>query len=563
MQTKLAILRSQLGRLQRMRAAVRWGSAVCAPLAIVLWLLAAAFLCDWSLNLSAASRGLVLIAWLLCGVWAIRKFAWPLLSVRESAEDVALIVERQNSIDSDLVAALQFEKPAAKTWGSSRLAEAVVDYVAEFSPSLNVFEGFSYQPLPKRAIALTVTLLAVIGFAAAFPGQASAFWNRFLLGSAHYPTKTQIESILISGQPVPVYSTGSRTSIRIPYGQPITLEVKCAGEVPASGSASLSGVHNDSMNRIDLNPLPGSSTTFTGEVTHIADTFRIRLKFGDVTTDPAEVVIVPLPLIDIAWDVTPPKYAMATLKPADFDGGSRQQAVLEGSSAKLKLTCSNKRLKSARLTSGQQSFDLVPSSTSEKELATWSLPPGTPFENIREAMKYEIQVIDDDGLSLETSISGQFRLKTDRLPRIVASAVTRQVLPTAQPKLDYAAGDDFGVARIVAIVQISREDGSTSRHEVVAKVVSESEQPMTMVRGQIAVPLTAYELVKGDEVKVALEVTDWRGSSVGQVGLGEPTSFNVTDLNGILAQTGEEDKKSAKQLDDILRRELGIGGEKK
>jgi hypothetical protein len=215
------------------------------------------------------------------------------------------------------------------------------------------------------------------------------------------------------------------------------------------------------------------------------------------------------------------------------------------------------------LTAGETTLDLVPSSAGQQSSAAWSLPAQSPFETIREAIKYEIQVVDEDGLSLETPISGQFRLKTDRLPRIVASAVTRQVLPTAQPKLDYAAGDDFGVAKIVAIVQISREDGRTSRHEVVAKVIPAAEQPATMSRGQIAIPLSAYELIKGDEVKVVLEVTDWRGEMAGQNGMGEPITFNVTDLNGILAQTGEEDKKSAKQLDEILRRELGIGGEKK
>ena len=141
--------------------------------------------------------------------------------------------------------------------------------------------------------------------------------------------------------------------------------------------------------------------------------------------------------------------------------------------------------------------------------------------------------------------------------------MTRLVLPTAQPKLDYAAGDDFGVSKIVAVITLSREDGRTSRHEVIAKDVSERDQPLAVFRDQVSIPLSSYELVKGDEVKVVLEVTDWRGAIVGQKGMGEPISFRVTDLNGILAQTGEEDKKSAKQLDEILRRELGISGEKK
>ena len=563
MQTKLRILRSELGRLQRKRAFVRWASALCALTAFLLWLLVAAFLADWSFNLSISRRTALLAAWISGGLWTLKKFVWPVIWVRETAEDVALIVEQQNHIDSDLVAALQFERPEAKKWGSSRLADAGVDYVAEFSPSLNVFEGFSYRPLPQRAIGVGATFLLVAGSAFAFPGHASAFCNRFLLGSAHYPTKTRIESIRINGNDVPVFETRTGAQVRIPYGQPITVEVNCGGEVPLSGYASLSSLHSDSVNRIEFSKLSGSSKTFAGEMTHIADSFRVRFHFGDAVSDAAEVTIVPLPLVDLTWDITPPDYAKGSLKPGEFEGGSRQFSVLEGSAAKLNLVCSNKPLQSARLTTGDVTYDLVSSPDDPHRTTTWSLPPNSPFKTITEALKYEIQVTDRDGLALETPIAGQIRLKTDRSPRIVASAVTRQVLPTAQPKLDYAAGDDYGIATIVAVINISREDGRTSRHEIVAKVVDEKDQPQTIVRGQVTVPLSTYELLKGDEVKIVLEAMDWRGGISGQKGSGEPISFSVTDLNGILVQAGEEDKKSAKQLDEILRREMGIGGDKK
>ena len=563
MQTRLSTLRSELGRLQRTRAFVRWGSALCSLLAVLLWLLVAAFLGDWAFNLPISGRTVLLASWILGGLWTLRKFLWPAICLRETTDEIALLVERQNHIDSDLVAALQFERPEAKKWGSSRLADAVVDYVAEFSPSLNVFEGFSYQPLPKRAMGLGATLLLVAGSAIAFPGHASAFWNRFLLGSAHYPTKTQIESIRINDIDVPVFAERSAPLVRIPYGQPIRVEVDCGGEVPSSGFASLSGLHNDSVNRIDIHALSGKSNQFAGELTHIADSFRVRFHFGDAVSDPAEVTIVPLPLVDISWEITPPDYAKGTLKPGEHEGGSRQFSVLEGSSATLKLVCSNKPLKSARLTVGDVTYALLSSVDDHQKISTWSLPPNSPFASISEALKYEIQVTDQDDLSLEMPITGQIRLKTDRLPRIVASAVTRQVLPTAQPKLDYAAGDDFGIAKILAVINVSREDGRTSRHEVVAKVVDEKDQPQTIVRGQVTIPLSTYELAKGDDVKVVLEATDWRGHTPGQPGLGESITFTVTDLNGILIQTGEEDKKSSKHLDEILRRELGISGDKK
>ena len=571
MQTKLATLRSQLGSLRQKRAAVRWGSALCAPLAVALWLLVAAFLCDWSLNLPVGLRAVTLLAWIAGGIWAVKRFAWPLMKVRESEQDVALIVEQHHKIDSDLVAAIQFESVHAKTWGSSRLQQAVVDYVAEFSPSLNVFEGFSYRPLPQRATVLGITLVVVLGAALVFPGHVAAFWNRFLLGSAHYPTKTQIESIAVNGQPVSVFHAGETPQVRIPYGQRIEVAVKCGGEVPRAGFVQLSGMKTDAVNRVDLNAIAPEATTFAGEIAHVADSFRMRFHFGDAVSDSVEVVIVPLPLVDLAWEIEPPKYAISAMKPGESDGGSRQLAVIEGSVAKLKLVCSNKPLKSASLTVGTGGSPVPLVKMDTKAVAggppatttVWTLPPGTPFDSVREPLKYEVQVIDEDGLSLETPLSGQIRLKPDRLPRVVATAVTRFVLPTALPKLDYAAGDDFGVAKIVAVIHISREDGRTSQHEVVSKTIAAADQPQSILRGQVAVPLSPYELMKGDEVKVTLEVTDWRGDLVGQKGLGEPITFSVTDLNGILAQTGDEDKKTAKQLDEILRRELGIGGEKK
>lgn len=542
---------------------MRWGSAVCAPTAFVLWLLVAAFWCDWSFDLPVTLRAIVLLAWIAGGVWAIRRFAWPLISVTESEQDVALLVEQQHHIDTDLVAALQFEQPQAAKWGSSRLEQAVVDYVAEFSPSLDVYQGFSYHPLPKRATILGVTLLMLLVAALAFPGHAAAFWNRFLLGSAHYPTKTQIQSIAINGKTVPVFSSET-TFVRIPYGEQILVDIKCGGVVPEYGLANLSGVNSDAANRINLTPKAGDATSFTGEISHVADSFRVRFQFGDAISDAAEIVIVPLPLVDIAWDVTPPKYAAAAMKPNESDGGSRQLAVLEGSMVKLSLVSSNKSLKTARITvNGGDPISLVIAKGTSKDKIEWTLPPGSPFESVRELLKYEIQVVDEDNLSMEPAIAGQIRLRTDRLPRIVASAVTRQVLPTATPKLDFAAGDDFGVAKIVTVIQISREDGTSARHEIVSRVIDEKDQPQSIVRGQVPVPLSPFELQKGDEVKVTLEVTDWRGTIPGQKGAGESVTFNVTDLNGILAQTGDEDKKTAKQLDEILRRELGIGGEKK
>ena len=50
-------------------------------------------------------------------MWAYWRFARPLLKRRETDLDMALMVERQQGIDSDLVAAIQFENPKRRSGG--------------------------------------------------------------------------------------------------------------------------------------------------------------------------------------------------------------------------------------------------------------------------------------------------------------------------------------------------------------------------------------------------------------------------------------------------------------
>ena len=139
-----------------------------------------------------------------------------------------LMVERQQQIDSDLVAALQFESPEASKWGSSQLEGAVISYVAEFSRGCNLLEGFSAEQFVRRGVALIVTLLLVIGAVLWQPRYAATFLNRLAMGSQHYPTRTTIEELKVNGTMV----ANDGQSIRSGYGQPVEFAVRTAGEIP-------------------------------------------------------------------------------------------------------------------------------------------------------------------------------------------------------------------------------------------------------------------------------------------------------------------------------------------
>jgi hypothetical protein len=545
-----------------MRSLVRWGCATTAAFSVLIWLFVALFVCDWSFNLSLGSRCVALATGIVAGIFATIKLARPFVTVRESLEEIALIVERHRGIDSDLVAALQFEQSPANGWESSQLASALVDRVATSTRTLDPFEKFSFEPLPRRLLVLVASLLIVIGGVISLPEHAIAFWNRMQLRTTRYPTKTVIDSITINGQTIQDSLESEVPKFHVPFGKNVYVEVQCRGRLTGSGIARMTSLIGESLNQVQLPASVKNHAVLVGELTHLVDSFRVTFQCGDARSHPVDIIIVPLPMVDVRWEISPPEYAARSMKRQSSKENGQQLTVLEGSTAILQVVCPNKQLSSAWLTVGESRFELVPSGHTESHNVPWTLSEPTRFTNIREALTYEIQVIDRDGLSFEKPIKGQIRLKSDRRPRIVATAATQRVLPTAQPKVDFIATDDFGISMIMAIVRVSHEDGRSSQHEVVVQEVPDLRQPKELIRGQVTIPLSSYELSKGDEVHVTLEATDWRGAGRGEKNISEPITLNVTDINGILLQIGDEDKKSAKQLEEILRREIAVGRDK-
>ena len=138
MSTKLATLRSALDSLRKRRANVRLATAFSGFLASAIWILFGCFLLDWSFKMELAPRFVLILIGLYVLVRAWRRYAGPLLGHKETLLQTALLVEKTKEIDSDLIAALEFENPEAEGWGSAELQDEVKDAVAELSKSLDV-----------------------------------------------------------------------------------------------------------------------------------------------------------------------------------------------------------------------------------------------------------------------------------------------------------------------------------------------------------------------------------------------------------------------------------------
>ncbi len=560
--TKLAELRSQLSALRHRRASARRWTAACGLLLAVVLALLVIFAVDVLFSMTVMQRLVSIGIGLAAIAWAFRKFVAPWLGHRESDLDMALLVERQQRIDtSDIVAAIQFDSPAAAAWGSGELRSAVIDYVAEFSHGWNVFEGFSRKPLARRAGILVVLLLG-IGLAAFFyPAYATTFLNRLALGARHYPTLVRIDRIEINGVENPA---------RAAYGQPLQFKLFVSrsdgGRLPVDGRIELHELTQSQRGRpLDLQPKSADRSlkrdTYEGKMSALLEAIEYQAFVGDDWTEPTRLDVIPLPLVDVKLTPHPPEYARRAPQDPEMPG-SRQLLVFEGSRVDLQIQCGNKHLKQAELTIGEERIPLTmikPFSAGRGGEEIWQLPANrqSPLSSVTATLNYQLNVVDEDQLKPDHPISGSIRIKADGKPTITTKLVTKNVLPIAIPKIEYTIDDDFGVAKVILRGQLIKPDGTTTDIDEVtllADRVLADRLPQTLGYYWKLEPL---KLAKDDQLRIKLEVWDDRGGVAGQSVESQVMQLNVVDISDVLAAQQEFDKAADRGIENISDLQTG------
>ncbi|MFM7073558.1 MAG: hypothetical protein ACKO38_17355 [Planctomycetota bacterium] len=679
---RLTPLRRQLQALrsarQRTRVAAAFSAvAIAASVAIaVFWAI------DLKFELSVAQRLVVLGLAAVGLVWSYRRYARELLSVSESLVEVALLVERTHRIDTDLVAALQFEQPEARDWGSSQLETAVIDQVADRGQALDVFEGFSRAPASGRLFWLTIAGGGLVIAMLLFPGHARVLWNRLMLGALHYPTKTLIQRIAINDQLVldaAAQGTAPRRSAAA-QSRGLMFLARVDGERPASGSVRVSSLRGGVTRPVDLvevaaderrtrldaavralepvakdaastgpniddtTVLPyldcdapaaaslwrqardsqaawsdvlaatqaaldqweanaANYSVYRGQLERLVESIEYKIFLGDAWTDPAEVAMTPRPLIEPRLAATAPDYVSDANAIREIGPG--RLSVVEGSKVAVGLACANKkRLREAWLTvlaiSGPKRWNLVAEDDSN---LNWRLDDkAAPFTRVEEDLRFELQVRDEDGLTLETPLAGLVRVQPDRSPSAVIQLVHKVVLPDAKPVVQFRILDDHAVATATLRLRVQRGEASnraleraanastpdaskpdastpdaskTNSGDAEASSEDESNDDETTIpvtragqvirgaelpwNGKKAVDLTPLKLAKGDQLSIVLEVTDYRGDRPGVTFGSEPAILEISDEAGVLSAVLEADQRAEERLSEIIKRQLGIG----
>ncbi len=626
--TLLAPLHRRLRRLLRRRRWLRWLAGLTPLGTAILWFLGAAFLLDWLLHLNQVQR---LVIWLAGGVallWAYRRYGWPWVHGKESELDVALWVQRQARVDSDVVAALQFESPEAASWGSVQLEQAVIEQAARLTPQLPLDEGLPKKPIQRRTVLLACTAAGALVVWAIWPIHVQIFLARLFLSNRPYPTKTQIQWVKVNDHFIPP----GTADCWVIEGQPVRVELLAAGQLPQEGRMELAIPSTGARTRLPLRPLcpkagtdsqadrllpeqpnpqasgatgpriktppvreqPASgpkehnelhlrdSALYVGGLDRLSDPAWMKIYLGDAWTDPILLQLTPLPRIELVMEVQPPDYAQDADVPKGRFPGLCQLAVVEGSRVQMYIS-SDKRLREATLQIEEKTYPMRPADTAEavdqptsasQNLAGahqteagqtywWTLPTmGTPLEAVVSPLQFTIQVKDEHGLRLEHPVQGFLRILPDLAPRVSASQRTARILPTARPRISYEASDDFGIGKVSLLRQVVRSDGSTAEDELVVYQLASGQKLQKNHQATVQVPLDSLRLKPGDQLRLTVRVEDYRGGRPGEVGLSEPLVFQVTDLAGILAAITEADRQLVQEYQEMIDRQLEVGGEK-
>ena len=574
-------------------ALVRMSATACAVLAIVGLGLLAVFAVDWLFRLGVAER---LMAMLLvaCGcAWGYFRWARPRMLRASSELEAALFVEREHEIDSDLVAALQFAQVVSQPPASGRLASAVVQYVAEAAPEINVFQGVSTRPLVQRCLAMLVVTALLVALTVVLPAHVAAFGQRLLLSSQPYPSRTHIEQFVIGTNVVWDSASGHAelSAAQAAEGQPLVFRVVCSGVAPRLAAVQLRPAGKWSAGtRIELRPDSVSANgnrgraVFTGQLPRCVEPATFVLTVGDAPVLRGEIEMIPLPIVELQQTIQPPAYAAAHA--TAHNPPTSNSAVIEGSSLQIAVRSTNsKPLKSVTLTMAGMGVERITCLPQDDARLDWTSPANlSALSNIRRELRYEVHVIDDDGLSPQLPLRGVVRVRPDELPLAAIDLVHRVVLPSAQPQVTFRAGDDFGISGLELVVDIERardaEPATENAESLEAQhspaqasapaVVDQHRYALPLVdpplpnerlplTGSYALDLKPLELRPGDRLKLTVAAADYRGDSEPATAVSDARILEVADEKTVLAAIREADERSESQLNELIRHELSIG----
>jgi len=95
---------------------------------------------------------------------------------------------------------------------------------------------------------------------------------------------------------------------------------------------------------------------------------------------------------------------------------------------------------------------------------------------------------------------------------------------------------------------------------VVYTMPAEGQAPKSLPEQKCVFLLSPLGAVKGDQIKVTLCATDFRGKQGrGKSTWSDPLVFQVTDEQGILAAMAEQERESLRHVETMIQTQISVG----
>ena len=133
------------------------------------------------------------------------------------------------------------------------------------------------------------------------------------------------------------------------------------------------------------------------------------------------------------------------------------------------------------------------------------------------------------------------------------------------PEISYTASDDYGISAMRLLVEVihagsSPEAAAEPIPILKQQLAAPALKPKLPLVGVYRLPLDQFKLAKGDQVRLILEATDYRGDDPGKSTKSDPVVLQITDETGILAALSETDRHAYDQMNVLIQRQTQTGG---
>lgn len=412
-----------------------------------------------------------------------RRIISPLRAPLTSDALLLRVEEHRKGSHDELISAWQFARMPnlADSTVSLSLVERVMASAASAARSLDFTVALHRENQRKSLLRLLLSTGALLLlFGSALFWSPSRIWiNRnLLLGAESWPQSTYLE---IQGV--------QDGRIRIPRGEDLVVSIAVRPESKVIPGEVLLQTRPARRGSVAAAKKTGERE-FEAIFKSVVDPFEIRAVGGDETTSWVEVVLAEPPMVkSLELTVTAPAYAGGNVETLSSDRGPFY--VLKGSKIELAGT-TNKPVRSGEL---RKEGESTPLRFDGEDRFTVELPASTSL-----AGKYEIHLIDEEGLTTRRPSTFSIADHPDRDPKVQAKLVgiSAMATPKAIMPLELRATDDFALTSVhISYSTRSEEQPEPSAPAILPLPALQDQFGKPAVSGLVRAPLEPLQLPVG------------------------------------------------------------------